>query len=125
MGRYGQTQNGAASGRYSPIDDFRYDPAATLTTTPGNGTYFSINGGTTNINTYNGTGGGDFSDWSGLTADPYNASLNIGTQLDPSAGDVRLLDVIGYDLIPEPTALPLLIGAAALLRRRRRNRVVG
>src|SRR4051794_14386474 len=49
MGRYGLTQNGAGSGRYSPIDLFRYTAPGTLALTPVNGTYFSIDGGKTTI----------------------------------------------------------------------------
>ncbi|MDB5293343.1 MAG: hypothetical protein JWL69_4584 [Phycisphaerales bacterium] len=126
MGRYGLGQNGAATGRFSPIDLFRYSSAGNLDTTPANGAYFSIDGGTTNINTFNGTGGGDLSDWVGLTPDPYNRALNIGTKLDPSPGDITLMDVVGYDrAIPEPATLSLIgLGAAGLLVKRQRGQNV-
>ena len=127
MGRYGLGQNGASSGRFSPIDLFRYSSAAVLDTTPANGDYFSIDSGITNINTYNGTGGGDLSDWAGLTLDPYNAFLTSGKQLSESPGDMTLMDVIGWDLAtPEPGTFSLvLIGVAGLALRRTRVRASG
>lgn len=124
MGRYGLTQNGATSGRYSPIDLFRYTSPGNLALTPVNGTYFSIDGGTTKINTFNGTGGGDLSDWLGTTNDSFNVDSKSGVLNPMSGGDITLMDVIGYDRVPEPSALVLaglgilgLVGCA--LRRRR------
>ena len=105
MGRYGLGQNGASSGRYSPIDLFRYLSAGNLDLAPANGAYFSIDGGTTVINTFNGTGGGDLSDWAGATLDPYNAFLTSGQKLDASAGDITEMDVIGWDRAVPPPAL--------------------
>jgi hypothetical protein len=101
MGRFGLGQNGAASGRYGPIDLFRYSSPGVLDLVPANGAYFSINGGTTAINTFNGTGGGDLSDWAGLTIDSYNVGPTVGAKNDVSAGDITVMDVIGYDrLVP-------------------------
>ena len=77
MGRYGLGQNGAASGAFSPIDLSgirRRGPD----TTPANGAYFSIDGGNTVINTFNGTAGGDLSDWSGATLTSFNHALTLG-----------------------------------------------
>ena len=105
MGRYGLGQNGASSGRYSPIDLFRYSAAGALDLTPANGAYFSIDGGNTIINTYNGTGGGDLSDWAGATLDSFNHSLTVGRELPVSEGDLVLMDVIGYDRVIAPPKL--------------------
>jgi hypothetical protein len=130
MGRYGLGQNGASSGRYSPIDLFRFTSAGVLDLTPENGDYFSIDNGNTAINTYNGTGGGDLSDWAGNTLDSYNESLTLGKELDVTPGDVALMDVIGYDLVPEPATWKLFCVAFAVwlaawpvgrIRRRRRS----
>lgn len=123
MGRYGLGQNGASSGQYSPIDLFRYLSAGTLDTTPANGAYFSIDGGATSINTFNGTGGGDLSDWAGATLDSYDHSLASGQEEPVSAGDVTLMDVLGYNLtaVPEPSAVLMasiaILGMACARRR--------
>lgn len=114
MGRYGMTQNGVSSA-VSPLDLFRYTLPGSLDLIPQNGAYFSIDGGNTVLNTFNGTGGGDLSDWLGVTADSYNAFLRLGQQLNVSAGDITEMDVIGYDAVPEPKALGLSAFGAAIL----------
>ena len=115
----------AASGRYSPIDLFRYTSAGNLALTPVNGTYFSIDGGTTVINTFKGTSGGDLSDWSGATRDAFNASSSSGVVNPMSAGDIIVMDAIGYNLVPEPSAVPLcafgVVGTLVQARRSRRT----
>jgi hypothetical protein len=100
MGRYGLGQNGAPSGQYGPIDLFRYSSPGMLDLVPENDAYFSINGGKTTINTFNGTGGGDLSDWAGATFDSYDAFFTSGVELPVSAGDITEMDVIGYDVLP-------------------------
>jgi hypothetical protein len=125
MGRYGLGQNGAASGRFSPLDLFRCTSPGVLDTTPANGAYFSINGGSTVINTFNGTGGGDLSDWSGATLDSFNHNLTIGKELDVTRGDIVEMDAIGFDVAtPEPatgtyTLVGLGLAATIYLRRER------
>jgi hypothetical protein len=94
MGRFG-----LVSGNHTPLDLFRYSPNGTLDLTPENGAYFSINGGAAAINTFNGTGGGDLSDWAGATLDAYNATLPTGVEYPISPGDITTMDVIGYDLL--------------------------
>jgi hypothetical protein len=98
MGRYGLGQNGRTSGRYSPIDFFRYTAPGALDLGPAYGAYFSIDGGTTVINTFNGPNGGDLSDWAGATVDSYNTGTNVGDESAVSMGDITLMDVIGYDV---------------------------
>jgi len=125
MGRYGLGQNGTSSGRYSPIDLFRFTSPGVFDLVPENGDYFSIDGGVTNLNTYNGTGAGDLSDWSGLTHDSFNAFLSSGVELPVSPTDLTLMDVIGYDrVLPEPTAWTVLgFGMVMRLGLRRRGNV--
>jgi len=125
MGRYGLGQNGAASGRFSPLDLFRYTSPGTLDTAPANGAYFSIDGGNTNINSFNGTGGGDLSDWLGLTLDSFNHNLTIGKELDVTPGDIVEMDAIGYDLAaPEPATFTLFgLALAAVVGLRRQTAV--
>jgi hypothetical protein len=128
MGRYGLGQNGASSGRYSPIDLFRYSSPGVLDLVPANNAYFSIDGGATAINIFNGTGGGDLSDWKGLTLDSYNAFLTLGQKLDATPGDITEMDVIGYNraTVPEPnTSLLFVAGFVILVALAKLERVGG
>ena len=56
-----------SGGTLDPLDLFRYSGPNSRALSPGNGQYFSINGGKTNLDTFNGTGGGDLGDWAGYT----------------------------------------------------------
>jgi hypothetical protein len=75
MGRFADL--GSFLGSLTPLDLFRYTgPGARQLTVPagspcGN---FSVDGGVTNINSFNCGNGGDLGDWSGLTVDSFNAS---------------------------------------------------
>jgi hypothetical protein len=103
MGRYGMGQNAGTLGRYSPIDVYRYASPGMLDLVPANGAYFSIDGGTTVIHTFNGPNGGDLSDWlKGAIADSYDVGPTLGSEAAVSAGDVTLMDVIGYDVAVPP-----------------------
>jgi hypothetical protein len=113
MGRYGMTNNGC-SGCLSPIDLFRYIGPGNRALTPTViGSYFSIDSGTTRINTFRGAFGGDFSDWIGNTPDAFNALISSNEEQPFSPGDMILMDVLGYDPVnptsaPEPTSLAIL-----------------
>jgi len=112
MGRYGMTQNGCSNLCDSPIDLFRYTGSGVLNLSPTNGSYFSIDSGVTNLNTFNGISGGDLSDWAGLTPDAFNHSLNTNQIEGFSPTDITLMDAIGYDLttpVPEPSTWAMMI----------------
>jgi hypothetical protein len=80
-----------------PIDPFRYTSLGNFDLNPENGSYFSIDSGNTNINTFNGISGRDLSDWVGLTPDAFSHALARDQEEPFSAGDEVLMDVIGYD----------------------------
>jgi hypothetical protein len=125
MGRYGFGQNGSTGD--SPIDLFRYYTASgqhDFAPARGVDNYFSADGGTTRTNSFNvDPAGGDLSDWAGASPDAYNAAPSPRTSLPTTAGDLLLMDVLGYDQIaavPEaPTAALLGVGIAGLLAWRR------
>lgn len=112
------------------LDLFRYSApgAISLTSSGSASSYFSIDGGTTNLVNFNQNSSGDYGDW-GTTSTTLvqQAFGSPGTQSDVSAStpEAVALDVIGYDLVsnPEPSSW-LLIGlgatSMALARRRRK-----
>jgi hypothetical protein len=65
MGRIGSVGSVYGSKMYTPLDLFRYTSAGVRDTTIGpTSPYFSIDGGVTNLGTYNNPAtGGDASDW--------------------------------------------------------------
>jgi len=107
-----------------PQDLFRYSAAGvrSYTTSSSATSYFSINGGTTNLVGFNQNSGGDYGDW--VTNVPAKVQDAFGTPgSTPNLGvELTNLDVIGYSLVPEPgTAGIALITGFSLLTMRRRS----
>jgi hypothetical protein len=98
MGRYLLCDaNTGGSPSYNLLDMFRYSASGTRNLGAGNTAgYFSINGGVTNINSFN-TGGGDPGDWSGVNgADAFTASVSSNVTQPMSAGDQRVMAACGW-----------------------------
>src|SRR5437868_12427363 len=85
---------GSIGGTLDPLDLFRYSAPNTGALSVGNGQYFSIDGGYTNLNTFNGARGGDVGDWAGYTIDAFNAGARSGVTLPISAADIIEMDVL-------------------------------
>ena len=123
MGRQGVTGGNLGNGgpNFDPLDLFRYTAAGVRgASNNGAGVYFSINGGVTNLITYNNaaSNGLDTADWaSGQGNDAFNQFSNSGVLNGITAVDLQQMDVIGWDLasnVPEPSSLSLIaIGAVA------------
>jgi hypothetical protein len=119
MGRLGISGGtvGSFANSYSLIDAFSYTGAGTRGLGKGPGQNFSINNGTTLLKTFNdaSSNGLDSRDWASGTNDSFNQFSNSGVVNPVSATDVRLLDVIGYDLAPEPSTVSLIALGLGLL----------
>lgn len=77
------------------LDLYRYTGAGVLATTASQSAYFSIDGGTTNLNNFSTSS--DLSDWaSSAGTDSFDAYLPSGTRLPMSATDVTEMNVLGY-----------------------------
>ena len=97
----------ATANTYSPLDLFRYTGAGTLANN-GTASYFSTDGGTTNLAEFNNAVayGGDPGDWSSPSSggidpvadDSYDAFSNPGALNTVSATDLTVLDMLGYSL---------------------------
>ncbi len=120
MGRFSglnPTCNTGSTCPESVQDLFRYTSPGNLDLV-GSNAYFSINGGKTRINTFNGNASvGDLGDWAGNTADSYNYALATGTEYPVTAGDITMMNTLGYMAapVPEPGNSALLITAFLIL----------
>ena len=114
---------GSNPNSYSLIDLFSYSGPGARVLTKGPNSNFSINHGTSLIKLYNdaSANGLDSRDWAPGSSDSFN-QFSSPDVVNPVTGvDLQEMDVIGYDLVPEPTAGALLLfglGAVAFMRRR-------
>ena len=104
---------GSIVGTLDPLDLFRYSGPNSRALIPGNGQYFSINGGNTNLHTFNGTGGGDLGDWALSGIDAFNAGVPPGSALPISTSDINVLDELGYNLSGQQNGSSQIAAGAA------------
>ncbi|MHB8415450.1 MAG: NF038122 family metalloprotease [Acidiferrobacteraceae bacterium] len=121
MGRFSGLNPTCTAGSTCPEsvqDLFRYTSPGTLDLV-GSNAYFSIDGGKSKINTFNGsTSAGDLGDWAGKTTDSYNYAFTTGTEYPVTAGDITMMNALGYTLaapVPEPNISTLLATALLML----------
>ncbi len=107
IGMEGRIINGAPS--YTPLDLFNYASAGRLELS-GSGGYFSVNGGSTALGTYNNNtaNGGDIADWASGYGPVQNDAFNAYTAPGPttvSSADVQEIAALGYKLTPTGSSL--------------------
>jgi hypothetical protein len=101
MGRIGlMGENLTGNPDYMLHDLHHYTGASVRGLNDGAGRFFSINNGTTLLKAFNNAAvnGGDLQDWASGTNDTFNAFSSAGVQNDLTPVDLRVMDVIGYDL---------------------------
>src|SRR5262245_53872345 len=85
---------------YHPLDLFKFSAAGTrgfVGTTAG---YFSIDGGTTNLNNFNTATNGDFGDWAGSAGnDSFRAFSPQSAVNLVTLADMTEMDVIGWQVV--------------------------
>ena len=109
---------GSFANSYSAIDLFSFTGANTRGLGNGAGNNFSIDNGTTLIKLFNdaAANGLDSRDWAPGTDDAFNQFASPGVVSGVSATDLKLMDVLGYDLVPvpEPATGALLVAGLGL-----------
>ncbi|MDB5482905.1 MAG: hypothetical protein JWO83_3958 [Caulobacteraceae bacterium] len=99
---------GASPTYATPIDVLRYSAPGVSSFSYASSAYFSINGGVTNLGTFNASGGGDRTDWRSVVGDAQNAYLSTGVNYALTTADKTMLDVLGWG-VAAPT---VTIGSA-------------
>lgn len=99
----GRFRDGKAlgAGQHYPLDLASYTAAATraFAGTTGN-SYFSVDGGITNLEFFNTNASFDFVDWAGAHVDCANAIGSTGTSQPWTAVDMTTMDILGYQAGP-------------------------
>ena len=115
-------ENSTGNG-WRPLDLYRFNPSGRSTVYTDTNAWFSFNG-TTLLKQFNTNGnGGDLGDWaSGQGNDAFNAFGGTNAKQDMSAVDLQVMDVIGWNAVPEPSAIVTFgLGAAIICFRKRRR----
>ncbi|MBV9126348.1 MAG: NF038122 family metalloprotease, partial [Planctomycetes bacterium] len=104
LGRLGL--KGSPANSFTLLDLFSYTAAGQRDLVGGPGNNFSIDNGTTLLKLFNDptTNHLDSRDWAPGTNDAFNQFSDPSVVNPVSAVDLQLLDVIGYDLVPVPSA---------------------
>jgi VCBS repeat-containing protein len=93
----GQGLGGTTS--YTAMDLFRYSAPGTRQLGTGGPAYFSINNGTTNLDSWNTNPGGDLGDWAGSAGtDSFLAFSPSGQKDWITQPDLTLMNVLGWDM---------------------------
>ena len=86
------------------MDLFQYSSAGTLQTHTGGSSYFSINGGVSNLGDFSSKS--DLGDWSSTVPnDSFDAFTPAGAAYTMSQTDITSMNVLGFAVTPQPGAV--------------------
>jgi hypothetical protein len=103
--------DGIGSNSYTPLDLFHYSSNGVRDFSGTTAGYFSPDGGTSHLDSFNTNSQGDFGDWaSSASNDAYLAFSNSGVGNAVSQADIREMNVLGYDEVPPTPPLSAFIG---------------
>ena len=95
------------TGVYDALDLLHFGAPGTRVFTAGTPGYFSVDGGATNLGSFNIVAGGDPGDWAtSAQQSPFDAFSTAGTVKTMSSNDLMTLDAIGWDRASGGGALP-------------------
>ena len=114
---------GGVPGPVGPLDLYRYSAPGvrsfSIVETTSPYAYFSINGGNTVLSYFNQTSTLDYADWlsnprpAGYGPQVQDAFESPGTNAALGVNELTALNVIGYNLVPEPSSFALLAAGIA------------
>ena len=107
---------GSSVNSYSLIDNFSYTGLGVKGVGNGAGNFFSLDNGSSLLKLYNNAAlnGLDSRDWAPGSNDAFNQFSNSGVVNSVSPVDIRLMDVLGYNLVPEPSGGSLVLAGLAM-----------
>ena len=94
MGR--QMFDGAGGRFYEPLDLFHYSAAGVRDFSGTTAGYFSVNGGTTDLDNFNTNPSGEFGDWAGSAGNDSYLAFSGGGAEPVTAADFSLMNVLGW-----------------------------
>lgn len=99
--------DGIGPNSYTPLDLFHYSSQGTRDFSGTTAGYFSLDGGTTNLDRFNTNPNGDFGDWASSAGnDSFLAFSNSGVVNAVSQADIREMNVLGYNEAGASIAAP-------------------
>ena len=98
----------------TPVDALRYSAPGVSSFSYTGSAYFSIDGGSTNLGTFNVSGGGDRTDWRSIAGDAQDAYLSTGVNYALTAADKTLLDVLGWGVAAPTVTIGSVPGGGGL-----------